>query len=418
MGLKKARSGTFTDNMKLPIHRWFRYSAGFSAEWVEKEIARYREDSGNEPVVLDPFVGSGTTVLAGCKENIASIGIEAHNFVYRVAKAKSRFGLDIDEFEKTSKAVLEYAKSINKVRNRHHDSPLLLKCYSDENFNKLDSLKTAYEELKTENPVWELIWLNITSLIRPCSAVGTAQWQYVLPNKTKSKVLDPYEAFKGKTELIREDMMVAQKDAWSNDIRIYNKDMRTYVPQELANLVITSPPYPNNYDYADATRLEMTFWEEIEGWKDLQSTVRHRLLRSCSQHAAAERLTLDELLAYDELSPIFNEIENVVKELAVVRLTKGGKKAYHTMIAAYFYDLSRIFINLRQSLANGSKVCFVIGDSAPYGVHVPAERWLGELAMAAGFKDFSFEKLRDRNVKWKNRTHTVPLHEGRLWIEG
>lgn len=29
----KARSGTFTDNMKLPIHRWFRYSAGFSAEW-------------------------------------------------------------------------------------------------------------------------------------------------------------------------------------------------------------------------------------------------------------------------------------------------------------------------------------------------------------------------------------------------
>ena len=404
--------------MKLPIHRWFRYSAGFSAEWVEKEIARYREDSGNEPVVLDPFVGSGTTVLAGCKENIASIGIEAHNFVYRIAKAKSRFGIHIDELEKTSGAVLEHAKSINKAKNRHHDSPLLLKCYSDENFNKLDSLKTAYEELKTENPVWELIWLNITSLIRPCSAVGTAQWQYVLPNKTKSKVLDPYEAFEGKTELIRADMMVAQKNAWSNDIRIYNEDMRTYVPQELANLVITSPPYPNNYDYADATRLEMTFWEEIEGWKDLQSTVRHRLLRSCSQHAAAERLTLDELLAYDELSPIFNEIEKVVKELAVVRLTKGGKKAYHTMIAAYFYDLSRIFINLRQSLANGSRVCFVIGDSAPYGVHVPAEKWLGELAMAAGFKDFSFEKLRDRNVKWKNRTHTVPLHEGRLWIEG
>ncbi|MCF6158013.1 MAG: hypothetical protein E3K32_05445 [wastewater metagenome] len=27
--------------------------------------------------------------------------------------------------------------------------------------------------------------------------------------------------------------------------------------------VVTSPPYPNNYDYADATRLEMTFWGEI-----------------------------------------------------------------------------------------------------------------------------------------------------------
>ncbi|RFQ07677.1 DNA modification methylase, partial [Pseudomonas sp. ATCC 13867] len=27
---RSARSGTFTDNMKLPVHRWFRYSAGFS----------------------------------------------------------------------------------------------------------------------------------------------------------------------------------------------------------------------------------------------------------------------------------------------------------------------------------------------------------------------------------------------------
>ena len=418
MGLKRARSGTFTDNMKLPIHRWFRYSAGFSAEWVEQEIIRYRDDSGNAPVVLDPFVGSGTTVLAGCKENIAAIGIEAHNFVYRVAQAKTKFSLNINDFEQISKEVLDCASSMFEIKNRHHDSPLLLKCYSDENFNKLDSLKSAYEKLKTDDPVWELVWLNITSLIRPCSAVGTAQWQYVLPNKSKAKVLDPYEAFEGKTQIIRADMASAQRESWSSDIRVYNQDMRTYIPQELANLVITSSPYPNNYDYADATRLEMTFWEEIEGWKDLQTTVRHRLLRSCSQHAAAERLTLDELLSYSELEPIIGEIEPVVRELAAVRLTKGGKKAYHTMIAAYFYDLSRIFINLRKSLMDGSRICFVIGDSAPYGVHVPAEKWLGELALAAGFRNFSFEKLRDRNVKWKNRTHTVPLHEGRLWIEG
>jgi hypothetical protein len=44
--------------------------------------------------------------------------------------------------------------------------------------------------------------------------------------------------------------------------------------------------------------------------------------------------------------------------------------------------------------------------------------WLGELAVAAGFKSYSFEKIRDRNIKWKNRKHRVPLKEGRLWIEG
>lgn len=62
-------------------------------------------------------------------------------------------------------------------------------------------------------------------------------------------------------------------------------------------------------------------------------------------------------------------------------------------------------------------MCLVVGDSAPYGIHVPVENWLGILAVEAGFKNFSFEKLRDRNVKWKNRKHRVPLHEGRLWID-
>jgi hypothetical protein len=36
--VKADTSSTFTDNMKLPVHRWFRYSAGFSAQWVESVI--------------------------------------------------------------------------------------------------------------------------------------------------------------------------------------------------------------------------------------------------------------------------------------------------------------------------------------------------------------------------------------------
>ena len=31
-------SGTFLDNMKLPVHRWYRYSAGFSAEWASTVV--------------------------------------------------------------------------------------------------------------------------------------------------------------------------------------------------------------------------------------------------------------------------------------------------------------------------------------------------------------------------------------------
>ena len=51
-------------------------------------------------------------------------------------------------------------------------------------------------------------------------------------------------------------------------------------PDGWADLAITSPPYANNYDYADATRLEMTFFREVNGWAGLQDTVRKYLVRS------------------------------------------------------------------------------------------------------------------------------------------
>ena len=58
-------ASTFVDNMRLPLHRWFRYSAGFSAQWAEAVIAGAQRFG---PVtVLDPFAGAGTTLLAAEK---------------------------------------------------------------------------------------------------------------------------------------------------------------------------------------------------------------------------------------------------------------------------------------------------------------------------------------------------------------
>ncbi|MEI2565390.1 DNA methyltransferase [Vibrio metoecus] len=414
----EARSGTFTDNMKLPVHRWFRYSAGYSADWVKSEIKRFEEKTGQNAIVLDPFLGSGTTAFAGASLGNHVYGFEGHPFVARVAKAKNFWVLDELDFKYACENVLILAEKRSQVTSRHDESNLLGKCYDLPALTKLDNLRFAYEELADDNPIWELVWLNITSILRACSKVGTAQWQYVLPNKSKAKVLDVKEAFLGKAELMAQDMKYTKLSGWSNTANIIKQDVRECINSPKCNLLITSPPYPNNYDYADATRLEMMFWGEINGWADLKSVVRPTIMRSCSQHSASDKIVLDEILEEPLLKPILDELTPVVRELEEVRLSKGGKKTYHTMIAAYFLDLAKIWVNCRKVMQVNSEVCFVIGDSAPYGVHVPAEKWLGELAIASGFKSFEFEKIRDRNVKWKNRTHTVPLHEGRLWVKG
>jgi len=418
MTKKHIRSGTFTDNMKLPVHRWFRYSAGFSAEWVEEEIFNFSLEVDKPIKLIDPFVGSGTSLLAANAANIEAYGFEAHPFIARIAQAKQYWYLDEVSYLKAANDVCSLAKKTLETTHRHDPTNLLGKCYTLDSLSKLDSLKNAYESLSNDDPIWELVWLNLTSILRPTSGVGTAQWQYVLPNKTKSKVIDPYEAFLGKAEIMAYDMKIVKDKGWKPTSKVILQDVREDIPVSSCNLLLTSPPYPNNYDYADATRLEMMFWGEIDGWKDLQKKVRYNLMRSCSQHSAAEKLKLDELLGMNELKPILSEITKVTKELENVRKTKGGKKTYHTMIAAYFYDLARIWNNLRKTMDTPSKICFVIGDSAPYGVHVPADKWLEKLAVSAGFKFDNFEKLRDRNIKWKNRTHDVPLLEGRLWIKG
>jgi hypothetical protein len=244
--------------------------------------------------------------------------------------------------------------------------------------------------------------------------------ELIQPKKRKQNFVPPFDAFSSRTSLMLKDMRLFQNVVRYVEAGISKADARlsNCIDDSSISLVITSPPYVNNFDYADATRLEMTFWGEIDGWGELQHKVRQYLIRSCSQHMSSQNEGLDGLLDQTVSVPIVTELRSACERLAKERLLHGGKKNYHLMVAAYFSDMAKVWLTLRRVCTRASRVCFVIGDSAPYGVYLPVHKWLGELALAAGFKSYEFEKTRDRNTKWKNRKHRVPLCEGRLWVEG
>lgn len=410
-------TSTFIDNMSLPVHKWYRYTAGFSAIWANELIIK--EKANGRKRVIDPFAGSGTVLLESEFENVESIGIEAHPYIFKIAKTKLSWNYSLEKFKKECLDFLKEAKT--KQITKTEFPKLIASCYPLEVIQKLEALKQTWFELDQGDEIKNFNWFIITSILRVTSPVGTAQWQYIQPNKTKSKVIDPFVAFETKVH----DMYVDMKRLQSRikivcDTKIFNEDARDIksIPDRWGDLVITSPPYANNYDYADATRLEMTFWGDINGWADLQHNVRKNLVRACTQHVSKLGDEIDDILSNSKLKPIQSELIKVFDALKEERLNHGGKKNYHLMIAAYFKDLSDVFHSLRRVTSENCLMCFIIGDSAPYGIYVPVEKWLGELAVSAGFSSYSFEKLRDRNVKWKNRKHTVPLHEGRLWIKG
>lgn len=411
--VKDKTSSTFEDNMKLPIHRWYRYTAGFSAAWVSKVIEE--EIQNGRTHIIDPFVGSGTVAIESTKHQVEAFGLESNPYVYKIASAKLQWNrLTPAHIREVADALLATARNTEAIIS---DYPTLItKCYPEETLSKLDTLKRACMAMP-DGVDRDFMWFVITSILRSTSPVGTAQWQYIQPNKTKANVLDPYDAFMRKVMDICHDITVSHAENSNQHAQILQQDARGEVdiPDNWCDLVITSPPYANNYDYADAMRLEMSFWGDLEGWNGLHNVSSH-LVRACTQHVSKLKNEVHELMASPLLAPIADELREKFDLLAAERENHGGKKNYHFMIVAYFYDLACVFRTLNAKTRENCKMCFVIGDSAPYGIYIPVDEWLGRLAVSAGFRDYSFEKLRDRNIKWKNRKHRVPLKEGRLWI--
>jgi DNA modification methylase len=411
---KKSHSTTFVGNLSQPIHRWFRYSAGFSASWVNQTISEFAKNKKIN--VFDPFAGSGTVLIESEKLGMNSIGVESHPFVFKIARSKLFCTEDPDKFINFASLILENAK-LNNDKPLEYPT-LIQKCYTDESINQLDKLKREFYKKNKDEGIHQLTWLALVSILRECSTAGTAPWQYVLPNKRKRNPKNPFEAFEAKFNLMANDMLSYEKHF--SETQILEEDMRekTSVSTNWGDLLITSPPYANNFDYADTTRLEMSFLGDIQNWGDLQEKVRKYLIHSCTQHVSSHVKETFKILENKLLEPIHDDIMEACEKLDKEKESHGGKKNYHTMIAFYFYDMAKTWKEIRRIMKKNSQICFVVGDSAPYGIHVPVEKWLGKLAISSGFNSFKFEKTRNRNMKWKNRKHRVPLQEGRLWVKG
>ena len=135
-GIEVSRSGTFLDNMVLPIHRWFRYSAGFAAQWGEQVLVERGIEK--EHLVLDPFAGSGTVSVVCDALGIPSIGVEAHPVVSRILKAKLLWATPPERISEFAATVLTHAK---KKKPRTAMFPLLLEvspcrlnCFNEHRF--------------------------------------------------------------------------------------------------------------------------------------------------------------------------------------------------------------------------------------------------------------------------------------------
>ncbi len=138
--IKRDISTTFIDNVSLPVHRWFKFSAGFSALWVSELLQRERANGRLR--VIDPFVGSGTVAIEADKNGLESIGLEAQPFIYRIANAKSLWNANREELKTFGLSVLNKAKRMKGIKSKY--GSLINRCFEQNTLEKLDHIKEAW----------------------------------------------------------------------------------------------------------------------------------------------------------------------------------------------------------------------------------------------------------------------------------
>ena len=302
---------------------------------------------------------------------------------------------------------------------------LVYKCFTDDNLRQLLALRTAVLACKTTPERQDFFRVALTATLRDVTSAG-AGWPYIAPSKHAKRTVrrEAIIEFKKRCDLMSEDVLkVNVAEVSSTEHRLENGDARRleqYARPNSVDMVLTSPPYLNNYDYADRTRMETYFWGLYDSWGDITREVRDNLMIAATTQIRRSKMEeTGKCPNVKGVSPVIHaEISEVIRQLSALRLIKGGKKSYDLMVAGYFEDMLKVILGVHKVLKPGAPFILVLGDSAPYGVHVRTDEIIGEIAVAVGFSSCNIQVIRTRGDKWagNSQRHKVPLRESIVTI--
>ncbi len=158
----------------------------------------------------------------------------------------------------------------------------------------------------------------------------------------------------------------------------------------------------------------MYFMGEAMGWADITEKVRTKLMTSATTQVARDEKKYSFTEEFKTTCPAeYDFLLDAVAQLGKLRLVKGGKKSYDLMTVGYFSDMFLILKDNFRVLRPNTKAQYILGDSAPYGVHIPTDELIGQIGLRLGFTHYETEILRIRGNKWENnpQRHGVLLRE-------
>ncbi len=377
---------TFTDTQDRPIHRWWPYVQGYSAEFVRGvlESADLPEGAG----VLDPFAGSGTTLVEARRHGYRAFGVELLPPAALAARVKTRFELP------PRALVGAYRRWIEQARRRPAGTlPFLRETHRQFSARTLRDLTRLRDALpSSDRPESEALRLLFGSVLIPSSRLHRSPCLGY-----RRRAVDgpgPFARVEAGVRAMTEDLesFARARRRWGPPATVLEEDARRAVlPKGRIGLAITSPPYVNGMDYVMNYKLDLAWLGYASSYADLAELRRREV--ACDNLPRSDP-GLQRAIRTD-LDPWLPAI------LQAIRGNLARKGSYRrddmdAIVQRYFADLLPVVENVHRALKPRARWVVVVGDSLLAGAYVPGDLLFARLARSRGFRIVAVEVARQR----------------------
>ncbi|MFH1789090.1 MAG: DNA methyltransferase [Candidatus Altiarchaeota archaeon] len=352
---------TFAGNKKTPVYNWFYYKEGFSRDFVWDALEELAVPAGS--VVLDPFCGTGTTLLAAAQAGFASVGFDILPLGVFVSKVKLSQDLDLELLSREVRRIssLKFGESQSKLVDvRFLDMRKAFSRYARQDIPFFKEQIMLVEDEK----IRDFMLLGLLSVIGEASNVkkdgGVLRIvrkkhlppvRYLLRNRLKRMMKD----LKRAEPLSNVPWRVEQADARS-------------LPLEdcCVDALVTSPPYLNFVDYTKLYALELSLL--VSSSRELEE-LRSQSMRS---HVGAQ---------YKRLSGD----SDFTRVLSKVTTESFGDENIPLIVEGYLKDIYLSLAEAYRVMKKGASAVYVVGNAALPGITVDVDLLLAEMAEQIGF---------------------------------
>src|SRR6266540_3550661 len=244
------------------VHDWYRIVLGFTDHLVADLLNEFDVKPGG--MVLDPFCGTGTTLIECMKRQIGSVGIDANPSSVFAARAKTNWSLQSvhllqllgDVRQLARRRFLRQKSAFKRDQTYAYlaDSGMIKRGWiSREPLRKAIAIKNAIAALQIDKAYQDALTLSlIAEVVGRASNVKFGPELYCGPRK---KDADVFEGFEKRVQAMAKDLdtVALQPRALATVLEGDARDATSALEAAGASgpycALICSPPYPAEHDY-------------------------------------------------------------------------------------------------------------------------------------------------------------------------